>query len=86
MSSPLIGQIATLLTNGAANGVLRGGIEPLQLYVSIVALSCHHLNNVHTLSATFGADLADASFRDERRRHVRQLVLSYVTDLRDSAS
>lgn len=79
MSSPLIGQIETLLRAGEAAGVLRTGIDPLQLYVSIVALSCHHLNNAYTLSAAFGSEIASPSWREERAAHVRDLVLTYVT-------
>ncbi|MCF8532066.1 MAG: TetR family transcriptional regulator [Reyranella sp.] len=82
ISSPLIGQVTGLLDRGVAVGVFRAGVDPLQLYVTIVALSCHHINNAHTLSATFGTDITSAAWRGERRRHVRQVVLSYLTDLR----
>ncbi len=84
MSSRFMAQIETLLRNGEAKGVLRGGVDPLQLYVSIVALSCHHLNNAYTLSAAFGVDLTSQSWLDQRRSHVRALVLSYLTDRRES--
>jgi TetR/AcrR family transcriptional regulator len=80
MSSPLIGQIEALLRKGEAAGLLRAGVDPLQLYVSIVALSCHHINNAYTLSATFGADLTSDSWRLERHGHVRQIILSFLTD------
>jgi TetR/AcrR family transcriptional regulator len=82
MSSPLIGQIESVLRRGEEGRVLRAGVDPLQLYVSIVALSCHHINNAYTLSAVFGTDLSAAAWRDTRRDHVRELVLSYMTDRR----
>ncbi|MBI1204283.1 MAG: TetR family transcriptional regulator [Rhodopseudomonas sp.] len=81
-SSPLLAQITTLLKRGRDDGVFRDGVDALQLYVSIVALSCHHINNVYTLSLTFGTDLGSESWRKERRGHVRQMILSYLTDMR----
>jgi AcrR family transcriptional regulator len=82
ISSPLIEQVTGLLRRGEAEGLFREAVDPLQLYVTIVALSCHHINNAHTLTATFGTDIASDGWRAERRRHVRQVVLSYLTDLR----
>jgi AcrR family transcriptional regulator len=81
MSSPLIGQISGLLGRGMAGGLFRKDVDPLQLYVTIVALSCHHINNAYTLTATFGTDIRSAAWLAERRRHVRDVVLSYLTAL-----
>lgn len=74
ISSPLIEKIADLLRRGVTAGVFRADVDPLQLYVSIVALSAHHINAAHTLSATFGTDLTAADWRKERRRHVVAFV------------
>lgn len=82
ISSPLIEQVTGLLRRGEAAGLFREAVDPLQLYVTIVALSCHHINNAYTLSATFGTDITSTAWRAKRRQHVHQLVLSYLTDLR----
>lgn len=74
LSNPLIGKIADVLRRGEAEGGIRPGVDPMQLYVSIVALSAHHINAAHTLSATFDMDLTADSWRAERRRHVVALV------------
>jgi TetR/AcrR family transcriptional regulator len=57
LSSPLIQTIRGVLKRGQSEGIFHRSVDPLQLYVSIVALASHHLNNVHTLSATFETDL-----------------------------
>ncbi len=75
MSQPLTVSIARLLDRGIQSGLFRFRPEPLQLYLSIVALSAHHLNNASTLSATFGADLTDQDWRAERRTHVVTMIL-----------
>lgn len=74
LSSPLIDKIAQVLRRGADQAVFRADVDPLQLYVSIVALSAHHINAAHTLSATFGTDITATDWREERRRHVVAFV------------
>lgn len=85
ISNPLIDKIAAVLERGAAEGVFRDGVDPLQLYVSIVALSAHHINAAHTLSATFGTDFTAADWRSARRAHVVALV-SAALSTHDSAA
>lgn len=79
MSAPFLQKIADVLKRGHAEGVLRPGIDALQLYVSIVALSAHHINASHTLSATFGCNVAGATWRQQRRRHVVEMITSAVS-------
>ena len=57
MNSPLIATLAEILERGRKDGSFRGGVDPLQLYVSIAGLSYFYLSNHHTLSAIFGRDL-----------------------------
>src|SRR3546814_8141857 len=57
ISSPTIDLIDRLLKRGAADGTVRKGVDPLQLYVSMVALSYFHLSNGHTLSVIFRQDI-----------------------------
>jgi len=78
MSSPLVGQIRGVLARGAAQGVVRPGIDPVAFYVSIVALACHHLNNRFTLSATFGVDIGGQAWQRAYRRHAIDLIGAFV--------
>lgn len=79
ISNPLIDKISDLLQRGIASRVFRAGIDPLQLYISIVALSAHHINATHTLSATFGTDCMAPEWRRTRREHVVQMVSAALT-------
>lgn len=78
-SQPPIDSIPTLLHRGEAAGGIRPGIDPMQLYISIVALSFIHISSRYTLSVTFGVDLTSEQIVVERRQHVVDLI---VTDLR----
>lgn len=75
MSSPLIRQIDDVIRRGLDAGIFRYSVDGLQLYISIVALSSHHLANVHTLSAVFRTDLGDPAWLQARRVHVEEIVL-----------
>jgi hypothetical protein len=81
MNSPLIQTLGDILEKGRRDGVLRGGIDPLQLYISIAALAYFYLSNSHTLTAIFGRDLMSRKARAERLSHMCDVILGYV--LRD---
>jgi AcrR family transcriptional regulator len=78
MNSPLIATLGEILEQGRKDGSFRGGIDPVQLYVSIAGLSYFYLSNNHTLSAIFGRDLMASKARSERLSHMVELVLGYV--------
>jgi AcrR family transcriptional regulator len=78
MNSPLIATLGEILERGRKEGSFRGGIDPVQLYVSIAGLSYFYLSNQHTLSAIFGRDLMAPKARSERLSHMIELVMGYV--------
>jgi Tetracyclin repressor-like, C-terminal domain len=54
-------------------------VDPVQLYISIVALCFFYLSNSATLSVIFGRDLLGQEARDERLEHMIALVLAALT-------
>jgi AcrR family transcriptional regulator len=81
MNSPLIQTLADVLERGRSAGLFRGGIDPVQLYISIAALSYFYLSNNPTLSTIFGRDLMSGKALAERLSHITEVVMGYV--LRD---
>jgi AcrR family transcriptional regulator len=81
LNTPLIAALGRILERGHASGVFRGGVDPLQLYISIAGIAYFYLSNQHTLSAIFGRDLMAAKALDERLSHICDVILGYV--LRD---
>ena len=79
MSSPVRDLIRELLCRGEADKSLRAGIDPLQLYVMMVALNQFHLSNVYTLSVIFDEDLSAPLWRKARHDAARTMVSSYLT-------
>jgi len=78
MHMPLTAQIKKILDRGVVSGVFRNGIDPVQLYISIAGVGYFYLSNVHTLSTIFGRPLGATEAIEERRRHVIDVVMSYL--------
>ena len=75
----LVTAIQDILARGEKERQFRAGIDALQLYVSVLSLSYLHLSNRHTLSATYGQDMAQKEWLDERREHVTEMVLVFCS-------
>ena len=78
LNSPLIEMLADILERGRRDGSFRGGVDPLQLYISIAGLSYFYLSNNPTLSSIFGRDLMSAKARNERLSHMADVILGYL--------
>jgi len=85
LNSPLIDVLADVLARGEAEGTLRAGIDPMQLYISIAGLAYFYLSNKHTLGAIFGRDLMAPEALAERLAHMTEVVLGYVRPLPSTA-
>ena len=81
MNSPVIETLSTVLAEGRRRGDFRRGVDALQLYISIAALSYFYLGNNHTLSAVFGRDLASEQSRAQRLVHMAEVILGYLQPL-----
>ncbi len=73
----LINAIQDILIRGQKECGFRADVDALQLYVSVLSMSYLHLSNKHTLSITYGLDMNDANWLDDRRQHVTDMILSY---------
>lgn len=78
MNSPLIATLGEILERGRKDGSFRGGVDPVQLYVSIAGLSYFYLSNSYTLSAIFDRDLMSPKARNERLSHMCDVILGYA--------
>ena len=74
---PLLDGIRELLVRGEKAGVFRKGIDPIQFYISMSALSYHYISNQHTFSAILGFDLLAPRKLGSRRDHVIEMCLRF---------
>jgi len=59
------------------SGEFRGGITPVELYVSIASLCYFPISNKHTLRAVFGCSIDDAWLSRHERDTIR-MILGYL--------
>jgi len=78
MYSPLLAWIEGLLRRGQDTGLFRSGVDPMQLYISIAALSYFYCSNQHTLSVIFGQDLGGKREMARREEHVVSVIMGYL--------
>jgi hypothetical protein len=86
MTTPLIDSMRDLLERGGREKKLRSDVDPIQLYVTIVALSQLHIMSRFTLSVIFDKDLEDPAWIAERRTHVLEVLLDHLTKGCDQAA
>lgn len=78
MYNPLLETIDDLLQRGTRSGLFRKGINPIDLYISISALTAHYISNSHTFEAVFGQRLLSPQRLKQRLDHAADMVLRYV--------
>ncbi len=76
--TPLLDFIRRTLERGEAAGVFRRGVDPMQLYVTIVGLGHFYIANRHTLSTIFDTGLIGDAALAAREAHCIEVVLGYL--------
>jgi AcrR family transcriptional regulator len=78
VASPLIALIGQLLKKGEKSAAFRRGIDPLQLYVTMVGFAYFHRSNAHTLSVIFKSDILKPDWQAEHKRYAREMMLRFL--------
>jgi AcrR family transcriptional regulator len=74
LNVPAIMGLRDVLDRGAAQGVLRAGLDAVQLHMSISALSVFNVANRHTFGLIFDVDFDDPAEIARRRAHVIDMI------------
>ena len=78
LNSPLIERISALLERGVEQGVFRGDLDALKVYVSIAALGFFYLSNRWTLSTVFRRDLTAKEEIEAWGQHMVDVTLAFL--------
>lgn len=76
---PLRRTIEALIESGQKQGLFGPNLDPVQIYVTIAAMSRFHLANGYSLSATLDTDMSTAEWRKARLVHALALLEGYLT-------
>jgi len=77
-ASSVLKLIGELLVRGEQQGVIRAGLDPLQLYVAMVSLSYFHLSNAYTLGTLFREDLQTPAWRAAYSQQARDMLIHFL--------
>ncbi len=78
MNSPLVQLLGDVVARGQQQNLFRGGVDPVQLYITIASLCYFYLSNNSTLSTIFGRDLHAPAALSERLSHMTEVVMGYL--------
>jgi len=76
---PLLATLQTVLERGSKSGQFRADVDPVDLYISISALTAHYINNRHTFEAIFGQNLMTPQRIRQRLEHAADMVLAFLS-------
>ncbi len=77
---PLLSLLDRQLARGREQGVFRAAVDAQELFITITGLSYFYLSNRHTLSVILRTDLNARARRERRRRHIVDVVLTYLRE------
>jgi AcrR family transcriptional regulator len=74
----VIASLKAIVDKGAADGIFRAGIDPIDLHMSISALCFYNVSNRYTFASNFGVDMSSAKSLEKRRAQITEIVLAWV--------
>ena len=78
LNVPAIEGLRTVYERGVAAGVFRAGLDPVDLHMSISALSVFNIANRHTFSLIFQQDFDSSASIVARRDNVIEMIVRFV--------
>jgi TetR/AcrR family transcriptional regulator len=78
MYSPLLGTLNDLLNRGAKEGIFRKGIDAVDLYISISALSAYYISHHYSFDVLFHTDLMSPRRLRQREHHITDVIFRYL--------
>jgi AcrR family transcriptional regulator len=78
LSTPAVAVIARILERGRETGAFPRHVEAIDVHMMISAFCFFRVSNRHTFGALFGVDMLDPARRDQYRRMIGDMVVSYL--------
>jgi AcrR family transcriptional regulator len=78
LNSSALNVISALYARGVAEGAFRPGIDPVDIHLTISALSFYNVSNRASIQQVFGHDMGGETQRKARRASIIDTVLRFV--------
>lgn len=77
-NSPIIQAVGRIIARGEAAGSIRPGLDPLQLWITMIGTCYFFFSNIYTLSVILETRFDEPEILAARRTHVVDFVLNAV--------
>jgi len=71
--------LSRIMARGEAEGLIRMGIDPVELHMNMTALSFYNVSNQFTFAYNFGIDMTSPDAVARRASQVADIILAWVT-------
>ncbi|MCY1281294.1 HTH-type transcriptional repressor NicS [compost metagenome] len=78
MSNTMLHSLAEILRRGEAEGLFRGGLDPLDVHLLISSFCFYRVSNRHTFGEIFQTDLSDEQAKARHKQMICEAVLRYI--------
>lgn len=78
LNVPAINLLRSVYERGVREGVFRCGLDPIDLHMSISALSVFNVSNRHTFSLIFKHDFDDTAAIEARRDSIVEMIVRFM--------
>jgi AcrR family transcriptional regulator len=78
MTQPIIEQIRHVLARGVEAGLIRPGIDPVELHMTLSALCFFSVSNRHTFEQQFAYNMSSKKAKAQRKAEIAELLWRYV--------
>jgi TetR/AcrR family transcriptional regulator len=75
---PFLNGLGQVLKKGERLGVFRKGVSPVELYITISAISYFYFSNAYTLGYIFSRNMLTPQNIKAREQHIVDVVLGYL--------
>lgn len=75
INAPFVKRVESIYNDGVASGLFRPGIDPKQLWITIVSMSQFYFSNIYTMSHILSSDLGEDAMIAKRKKHIEEFLL-----------
>lgn len=76
--NPVKIELSKLVETGKKNGVIKGDIDPDQLFLNIIGMTFNYFSNRHTLDSVMGRDFLNQEQLEQRIEAVYDAIICYL--------
>lgn len=76
INGPFVSRVRDIYEQGVQDGMFRPGIDPRQLWITIVSVSQFYFSNIYTMSGVLDRELTSEASIRERKEHITDFIIS----------